>query len=801
MKKLIKYLPIFVITVLLISCGGGGGSSSASNPAVSSVSGAVTSPGGQVAFNPPNTFFAKLLNYFIPSATADVAGSFIGVGAGVTVQLIQIDSSGNQVGSVIGTGVTISDGTYNIPLSFQLTTGANYIVQAIGSDGQKLKSIVTGSSVNVNPVTSATESLVVSGAGSNSAVLNSIPVNTVIALQNNVQALLTSPVYAAASATTASASLSALNAAANANEEVSNVATSIGAGGVVNGIVKDASGTPVAGINIQILDYGNWVLRSETITAADGTYTIQAPTNGNYILGAVNQTTTSTLASQWWTATGGSSNQYSADKLVFSPNPSLTRNFTLSPGVQISGVITGGGSNLAGVKMILRDFYSNEPIAKMPTRSDGTYTLNVAPGKYTLSAVNITANPYATQMYLDGVIGANNYAQAAAINLSLNSPQVLNFSLPAGYQLSGQISDPIGGAQTGVVVRIYDADPNSKWAGSSMESVRSDKTGTYNIWLAQKASNNTTPFYSVESRGQTSLVRMTQNQTAVNFSAAVAKINGFVFDQSGNPVPQAKIFVYAPASTGLTSISGAVGVGATPVDTASNANTQVGLNCSTVGTSVSNPCKMGMEISNSDGSFTVYSSAPSVGTVRLLAKLDNGTPLGSVFYSATNPSPIQVSQADSVAITIGATTTLSANIVMPPGVIFSGTVTDMSGNPNPNFNVQLRGYLGSEDFKCTYATTGGGGYVPANCDGHAASYPTHMFAGTSTRSDGTFMLSVPVGRYYARISNGYSSSFANAGAWHYIVNGASSVDVNTGIVYLPITSGMAAQNYQIPVSQ
>jgi hypothetical protein len=459
--------------------------------------------------------------------------------------------------------------------------------------------------------------------------------------------------------------------------------------------------------------------------------------------------------------------------------------------------------------MILRDFYSNEPIVKMLTRSDGTYTLNAAPGKYTLSAVNITANPYATQMYLDGVNGANNYAQAAAINLILNSAQVLNFNLPVGYQLSGQISDPNGGIQTGIVVRIYDADPNSQWAGSSMESVRSDKTGSYNIWLAQKAANNVTPFYSVESRGQVSLVRMTQNQTSVNFNAAVAVINGRVVDKNGNPVPQAKIVVYAPAAdiSGLTSLTGATGL--VPASSASNSNTIVGFNCfnqqpvTTSNTNAKNPCKMGMEISNSDGTFTVYSSAPNVNSVKLLAKLDNGVALGSAFYSATNNSPTQFSKADPVAITIGRATALTSNIVMPDGVVLTGTLTDLSNVPLPNFNMQLRSYLPSENIQCTYNNSVVGGYNPNTCDGYAtvpyAGYPTHMFIGTSTRSDGSFMLSVPAGNYYARVSNGYNSSFATAGLWQWIVNGASAANTNSGILPLNITDGVAAFNKQIPV--
>ena len=59
-NRLLFLMGSISIVVILVGCGGGGGSAS-SNPSVSSVSGSVTSPGGQVAFNPPNTFF--LQNY------------------------------------------------------------------------------------------------------------------------------------------------------------------------------------------------------------------------------------------------------------------------------------------------------------------------------------------------------------------------------------------------------------------------------------------------------------------------------------------------------------------------------------------------------------------------------------------------------------------------------------------------------------------------------------------------------------------------------------------------------------------
>jgi protocatechuate 3,4-dioxygenase beta subunit len=676
----------------------------------------------------------------------------------------------------------------------QLVTGANYVIQATGSSGQKLNSIVTGSTVNVNPITNATQALVATNVNANGASLSSVSVNTVTALQNNVQSLLTSPKYAATSTSTASSASSALIAAANANEEVSNAAGSIGAPGTVTGVVKDASGNPVPGIHIQLLDYGNWVLRADTYTGADGSYLFSAPLNKTYILGAINETNSSTLASQWYTAGGGTINEYSADQIVLSNSTAVTKNFTLSPGIRVSGKVTGGSSNLAGVKMILRDFYSNEPIAKVFTAADGTYTVNVGAGKYTLAALNMTANPYATQIYLNSTTNANNYAQAAAINLSSSTVnQVINFALPAGYQVAGNVSDPTRGVQTGIVVRIYDADPNSQWYGSTMESVRSDMGGNYSIWLVPKTSS--TPFYSVESRGQTSLVSLTQNQTAVNFAAAVAVINGKVVDQNNNAVPQAKIFVYSPASTSLSSITGPVGTGVTPVNLASNANTSVGLNCSTVGTNNSNPCKMGLEISNSDGTFTVYSSASSVNSVKLLAKLDNGSPLGSVFYTTDGSMATQVSAASAVPITVGQTTNLTSNIVMPQGVLLTGTINDVNGNPAPNYNLQLRGYLPTEAFSCTYTSTG--------CSG-AYGYSSHMFASISTRSDGSFQLSVPAGSYFARVANGYSPYFANTSPtplWQWAVRtntGLSGANSYTNITPATINSSTSPVNLQAP---
>ena len=108
-KKIIIQKSALLIAMfsMLTACGGsGGGDGGAGNTSVN-VAGTVSAPGGAVAFNKPslmNRMFASIIG---GNAHAGFSG-VVNVGAGVTVQLIEVDSSGTQVGNVLAEAATES---------------------------------------------------------------------------------------------------------------------------------------------------------------------------------------------------------------------------------------------------------------------------------------------------------------------------------------------------------------------------------------------------------------------------------------------------------------------------------------------------------------------------------------------------------------------------------------------------------------------------------------------------------------------------------------------------------------------
>jgi hypothetical protein len=108
-KFLFTYMPASLILVFLAmilwTCGGGGGGGGEPSPIV--VSGTVSAPNGQIAFSPKKSLVGK----FVCLLTSPAYGSITGlapVADGVTVELIRLDDSGNEI-QVLAT-TTISGG-------------------------------------------------------------------------------------------------------------------------------------------------------------------------------------------------------------------------------------------------------------------------------------------------------------------------------------------------------------------------------------------------------------------------------------------------------------------------------------------------------------------------------------------------------------------------------------------------------------------------------------------------------------------------------------------------------------------
>jgi len=149
-----------LVAASLSGCGSSGSSSStppASTPAT--VSGSVSAPGGAIAFNAPSGIKRLLAEIIGRPAYADGLG-VTSVGPGVTVNLIEIDVTGAQVGNVLASATTDTNGAFSITVPDGIVLGPKYVIRAEGSGSSTMDAMVTGTTVNVDPSTEATKTII-----------------------------------------------------------------------------------------------------------------------------------------------------------------------------------------------------------------------------------------------------------------------------------------------------------------------------------------------------------------------------------------------------------------------------------------------------------------------------------------------------------------------------------------------------------------------------------------------------------------------------------------------------------------
>jgi hypothetical protein len=253
--------------------------------------------------------------------------------------------------------------------------------------------------------------------------------------------------------------------------------TSITAQGSITGTVTDSGSTAVAGVQIMVRTFGDQTTMAITRTDASGNYTVHVPA-GDYIVGALNDTATSTAASQWWTASGGTTGMFLAEKVTVATT-AVTRSFSLAAGGRISGTVTAGTSSttLPGIQATLCAFASGQTLMWVRTQPDGTYNFNVAPGDYYLTFRNSTLASYGTGIYNSAISGGGtNKTQGEKITVTAGAGLTANIGLVAGGLVSGTVTDGTTAA-AGIAVRFQDS------TGAYAESTRTGVDGTYRMWV------------------------------------------------------------------------------------------------------------------------------------------------------------------------------------------------------------------------------------------------------------------------------------------------------------------------------
>lgn len=209
----------------------------------------------------------------------------------------------------------------------------------------------------------------------------------------------------------------------------------------IKGKVTKSGGAGLQGIMVYAdsAAYGNYAF-----TASDGTYSISvAP--GSYTLSFDDQS--STYGSGYYSTAGFTYFLSSASKVTVSTADVTGKNVTLPLAVHITGRVTkSGGAGLQDVEVEASNAgYDNYSF----TASDGTYSVPVAPGSYTLQF-------WGSSGYASGYYGASGFiygppSAASVVTVSTADATGKDVILPLAIHLSGKVTDtgdnPLSGIQ------------------------------------------------------------------------------------------------------------------------------------------------------------------------------------------------------------------------------------------------------------------------------------------------------------------------------------------------------------------
>jgi len=582
-----KYSELLISASLIgmvAACGGSGGSTTPP-PVTVTVSGSVSAINGEVAFYSPGITDTLIAGLIGKQAFAAITGE-INVGPGVTINLIEITNDGSQVGDVLATTTTDASGNYSLDAPEDFVASSKYVVRAVGTS--------TNADARVDSLTASitsTSDAVSSVITTSSMDLTLLTAEEIAEIQAAVEDVVENT---DASTSTVAAYRADILAATAADEAASNVVSSTVAAGQICGTIKDSAGVALENIRIVVRDFGNWVTRAKTKTAADGTYCVNVPMagdadqyiagntlSGEYILGALNFTGTSFAASQWWTTTssstdgtGGTNTQFKAEKISVNSAAVVTRDMFLDKdGARVNGTVTGtGGASVEGMRVVIRNYDTFKPLGSARVKADGTYRINVKATDYLISFRNKTRHPFASEIYRSGTDGVNNRNMASRETMIANQSNTYDAVLDAGVVISGVVKDNAGTAVSGEVVYVNNAD------GGRIEALRTNKNGQFRIWVNSRVGSGLTTPYAVNTRGQlqpadtnggddnTPTSFNFSSGTGLTFAAQTTKVYGRLMSADATPVPVSSAIVFLFNTLGTKAVSASDGTFSLYVD-------------------------------------------------------------------------------------------------------------------------------------------------------------------------------------------------------------------------------------------
>ena len=323
------------------------------------------------------------------------------------------------------------------------------------------------------------------------------------------------------------------------------------AGGAISGTVKNAHGTGLANVQIQVFDLnGTWT--AGVSTDQNGAYTASGLSAGSYRV-FFSPSAQSGYSSQWY---NNKTHQASAD-LVSVTVPSTTSGIdaVLEQGGRISGKVTSGaGSAIANVQVQVydaADMDMSTPRTTVITDGKGTYSVSGLPtGSYKLY---FSAKGYYGEWY------NNKASQDVANTVLVAAPNTIS-AIDAILNKSGSISGTVKNGSsagianvwvgisnaTGIYIQGASTDHDGKYTVSGLA------TGTYKVCFNAPAGYQSEWYNNKTSQEAATLVAVTTPKTTSGINAVLdpgGSIAGTIKNEEGTGLANVDVQVWNLAGT------------------------------------------------------------------------------------------------------------------------------------------------------------------------------------------------------------------------------------------------------------
>ncbi len=224
--------------------------------------------------------------------------------------------------------------------------------------------------------------------------------------------------------------------------------------GSISGRITNAAGTGIANVTV-VANLGGSNTSFTTITAQDGSYTLNNLLNGHYRIQFSPQSE-SGYVSQWY---NNKSDPNGADQIsVTAPDTITGIDAVLMPGAIISGQVTNaGGTGISNVWVYLWDSSGNSTGLGVGTGQDGSYTITGVPtGNYKIQFVPQYGSGYLNQWYNR----KGDFNSADLVSIMAPNTTTVDAVLSAGGTISGIVSNAAGNGIPYVFIDAYDSNGN-----------------------------------------------------------------------------------------------------------------------------------------------------------------------------------------------------------------------------------------------------------------------------------------------------------------------------------------------------